>query len=541
MAVAFLVLLLLASAAAADDDLKIQSPDSKVPAGYRLTVGKVKKIASQAPPVKAQKKLHQDLAPTAYTRKQGDWQVSWFSHHKELAQVYVSDDTEKVTEAWTGPQIAWKMARGYPGAFGRKVNAWYIWIPLCVLFVAPFFDPRRPFRMLHLDLLVVVAGFGISHYFFNLGQIDISVPLAYPPLLYLLARGLWIGFRPTDKRERLVPLVPITWLVIAILFLVGFRVALNAADSNVIDVGYAGVIGADRIMDGDGIYGEDFNDDVGSGDTYGPADYLAYVPFEQAVPWSGTWDDLPAAHGASVAFDLAVLLGLFVLGGRLRDGPEGRDLGIALAFAWAALPYSAFSLESNSNDSLVAAFLVWALVAVASPAGRGAFIALATATKFAPVGLGPLFLRGATSMDGSESPDPWRRGRRGALVYCLMFVVVTAVVFLPFIPDGGVREIFDRTIGYQAGRDSPFSIWGEFSGLGWLHVVIEAAAVALALVVAFVPWRRTPVQVAALGVAVIVALQLTVNHWFYLYVVWFAPFLLVALFTRYRGRYAPGP
>src|SRR5205085_1878405 len=143
---------------------------------------------------------------------------------------------------------------------------------------------------------------------------------------------------------------------------VGFRVALNAADSNVIDVGYAGVIGADRIMDGDGIYGKGFDKDVESGDTYGPANYLAYVPFEQAVPWSGVWDDLPAAHGAAVAFDLAVLLGLFVLGRRLRAGPEGRELGVALAFAWAALPYSAFALESNSNDTLVAAFLVWTLV-----------------------------------------------------------------------------------------------------------------------------------------------------------------------------------
>ena len=27
-------------------------------------------------------------------------------------------------------------------------------------------------------------------------------------------------------------------------------------------------------------------------------------------------------------------------------------------------------------------------------------------------------------------------------------------------PDGGVRELYDRTIGYQAGRPSPFSVWG---------------------------------------------------------------------------------
>ena len=62
------------------------------------------------------------------------------------------------------------------------------------------------------------------------------------------------------------------------MFLVGFRVGLNVADSNVIDVGYAGVIGADRIVDGDGLYGPRFTKDMEHGDTYGPVNYLAYVP-----------------------------------------------------------------------------------------------------------------------------------------------------------------------------------------------------------------------------------------------------------------------
>jgi hypothetical protein len=59
--------------------------------------------------------------------------------------------------------------------------------------------------------------------------------------------------------------------------------------------------------------------------------------------------------------------------------------------------------------------------------------------------------------------------------------------------------------------------------------------VAFALAVAFVPREKTPVQVAALGAAVLVALELAVSHWFYLYIVWFAPFVLVALFALHRG------
>ena len=54
---------------------------------------------------------------------------------------------------------------------------------------------RRPLRLLHLDLLVLLA-FGISHVFFNRGEIGVSAPLVYPVLLYLLARVLLAGFRP---------------------------------------------------------------------------------------------------------------------------------------------------------------------------------------------------------------------------------------------------------------------------------------------------------------------------------------------------------
>ena len=78
----------------------------------------------------------------------------------------------------------------------------------------------------------------------------------------------------------------------AIVFLVAFRLGLQYVSSNVIDVGYAGVIGADRLAHLDDLYGS-FPPDNPRGDTYGPLLYLAYVPFELVWPWSGTWDDLP--------------------------------------------------------------------------------------------------------------------------------------------------------------------------------------------------------------------------------------------------------
>ena len=145
----------------------------------------------------------------------------------------------------------------------------------------PVRGPAPAFRLLHLDLLVLLA-FGASHVFFNRGDIGVSVPLVYPVLLYLLARLVLAGMRPRRDRGRLLPLFPVAWVAVALVVLVGFRVGLNVTDSNVIDVGYAGVIGADRIVDGDGLYGPKFSEDVERGDTYGPVNYLLYVPFEQA-------------------------------------------------------------------------------------------------------------------------------------------------------------------------------------------------------------------------------------------------------------------
>src|SRR5205823_6720081 len=136
------------------------------------------------------------------------------------------------------------------------------------------------------------------------------------------------------------------------------RVALNVVDSNVIDVGYAGVIGAHHVAKGQQLYDGHFAKDPPAGDTYGPADYLAYLPFERTFGWSGKWDSLPAAHAAAIAFDLLTLIGMFLLGRRIRPGPEGRLLGAALAYAWTAYPYSLFVLMTNSNDSLVAAAAV---------------------------------------------------------------------------------------------------------------------------------------------------------------------------------------
>ena len=248
---------------------------------------------------------------------------------------------------------------------------------------------------------------------------------------YFLIRMLVAGFWPREREGPLVPLAPIRWLAIGVFILAAGRIALNVIDSHVIDIGVAGVVGADRITGGQPLYEGGFSLGLDlQGDVYGPFNYLAYVPFELFFPWDGVWDaGVAAAHAASIAFDLACIAGLVVLGRRLRDGEQGRALGWALAFAWVACPWTLYTMNANANDALIAALGIGALIALGSAPARGVLTGLAAAAKFGPAALAPLF----------ATADPERRWR-GALWFSIAFAITAAVVFVPFIPDGGVQR-----------------------------------------------------------------------------------------------------
>ncbi|HEX3692358.1 MAG TPA: hypothetical protein VHU13_03355 [Solirubrobacteraceae bacterium] len=553
IAVVTLSLLLASPAAAATSASSLTNPETPVPVqasdappvGRFLSADRVLEIAGRLPKLRSARAEYPGSYAGAYLKGTNRWQVSYFSRAgKEIGQAIVADRTGRVLEQWTGFQIAWTMARGYRGAFGRHVNALYVWIPLCVLFFVPFFDWRHPLRLLHLDLLVLLS-FSVSLAFFNHGRIDVSTPLAYPPLLYLLVRMLVLG-RVRLRRARRPPaperpaalLIGTPWLAIALLFLVGFRVALNVTDSNVIDVGYAGVIGAQRMVQGKSLYGG-YPSDNEHGDTYGPFNYAAYVPFEQALGFSGHWDDLPAAHGAAICFDLLTIALLFWLGLRIR----GPSMGIALAYAWAAYPFTLFTLESNSNDTLVAVLLLAVLLVASSAPVRGVFAALAGLAKFAPLALAPLFashrLRGA----------PRARQARDLALYVLAFGATVALAAVLVLGHDSLHTVYERTLVYQSKRESPFSIWGLYGAsptggpaAHWLSSVqsaVELAAGLLALALALLPRREDLVGLAACATAILIAVQLGIDHWFYLYIPWFFGLAMVALLGQLS--WAPAP
>lgn len=492
--------------------------------GFELTPGRAAAIATGA------------LTPSGSVRRfevhtrtgsgmPHQWQVDYFdAGGNDVGQVLIDDAGGCVLEKWTGTQVDTKLARGYPGAVSGDVNHLWIWLPLCVLFLAPFVDPRRPLRLIHLDLLALL-GFSVSLALFNHAKIEASVVLVYPVLAYVFVRMLIAGFRPVETRDRLLPFAPRGLLVAGIVALVAFHTVYVAREGKVIDVGLAGVIGADRLVKGDEVYGQGASSGMPiRGDVYGPVNYLAYVPFEQALPWSGSWDEVSAARAAALGFELLTALALFALGRRLRAGTEGGTLGISLAYAWLAFPFTMYTLGSSFNDGLVALLVVCSLLVLSSPPARGALAALAGLTKFGPLILAPLLAAG----HGERRP-------RTLILFALAFLITAAVVTIPLLPDGGFRELYDRTLGYQASRGSPFSLWGQAPSLHFLQTLSKVFALGLAVLFFFVPSRRSTLQVAALGAVLLIAVQVTANHWFYPYVTWFAPLVLVALFAPRRG------
>jgi Glycosyltransferase family 87 len=473
-----------------------------------------------------------------------------------VVQAVVDDATGHVSEAWTGPQVAWSMARGREGAFGGKTLLRpYVWLGFCLAFFLGLASLRRPLSMRNLDLLALL-GFTASLAFFDRGEIFRSVPLVYPVLAYLLARGLWIGFR---RRGDALGSVWPTWLLAAVaVFLLGFRVGLNLeTPRGVIDVGLAGVVGASRILDGEAPYGnmpqrgdlkpcgpKDAEGRVREriqtngrceagierGDTYGPVSYLAYVPAVAVFPWSGKWDSLPAAHATSIAFDLLAVLALVLIG--LRFG--GLRLAVLLTFAWAAYPFTAYTLNANTNDAIMPVLLLLGFWLVTSDWARGASVAFAGWAKFGALLVAPLW--------ATYPVLELRRLLRFAAAFLAATVVAFAILLLePSLWDA-VLTFWERTIGFQSGRDSPFSIWGwgqyhaqGIPDLGFLHPVIVVLAVVLAGVVAFLPRRKSPLELAALTVAVLCAFQLTLTHWFYLYLPWVVPFVFLWLLLPERA------
>jgi hypothetical protein len=530
----------------------VQTPFAPAPNAAHLEKAHVLALVEKSPKVAAWLSRYPNKTglqdEETYDPKTASWTVKmWLGKAGEIVEAKVDDASGVVTESWTGPQVAWKMARGYTGAFGgTKINNPWLWGAFCLVFLIGLADLRRPFSLRNLDLVMLLSPTA-SLWFFNHGNVFTAVPLFYPALIWVVLRGVWIGVSGRGSPARSV--WPAWVLLAAAVFLGGFRIGLNVQASNVIDVGYSGVIGAERIAHAQAPWGNfpiegDLKacgpaDAAGEireriqtngrcesanpqGDTYGPVAYESYLPGYLLFGWSGKWDSLPAAHFASIAFDLLCMLGLWLVGRRFG----GAQLGAALAFAWVAYPFTQYASNSNTNDAIMPAFLIWGFWLISSPVARGAFCALSGLTKFASLIVAPLWL---------TYPDR-RPSRRFIAGFVAATLAAFSVVLFEPSPLHELRVFWDRTVRWQIGRAAPWSLWdwGQYyaRGLPNLHIVqrvLQGLLVLGAVVVALVPRRKSPLQLAAFTAALLAGFELCLTYWLYTYIPWFFPFAAITV------------
>lgn len=503
-----------ASAAAGGAPTDVEPPIHKatnfdrVPPGFAITPRQALAVAKTSPKLLAIHRAHHPLHYAVYVWGDNHYEIYFFFHGKLLADQLVGAHGE-LGPTYTGGLMLGIYARGH---YGAAFDSPWVLVPFTLMFLLPILLLRRCSWLTRLDIAAVLL-FGISYWRFDTAHLESAVWLFYPPLLYLMVRMLIRGFRPRPFARHIDVRLPTVLMAIGLLALVAGRIAVTLIPHDVVDVGTASALGANRILHGQSIYYAS----LGHPDTYGPLAYLVYVPF--MALGSVSWSYLLQVREATIAFDVLTIAGLIWLGVRLRGGRAGLRLGLLFAWLWAACPFSLLGMEKSTNDGLVALIVVAVMLVLSSPFKRGIVVGLGAASKFFPAALLPLVAIGP----GTEPRSAIRKVLAG-------FVIATGASFAVLLPPGGPKEVWSHTIGYQLGRTDIFSIWGLHPSLDPIKIAVELGAVLLAVAVAFRPrGPRTPAQVAALAAAVVIAVQLPATHWFYMYIPWFLPLVLIAV------------
>ena len=398
-------------------------------------------------------------------------------------------------------------------------------VPSAACFVLGLLDWRRPWRVEHLDLLALAGFFPVA----MLLSDDVSragLWLAAACLGWLFSRMLGAAFGIWPMPE-LRPAVSSRRLGLAILILLLVRIA-SVTKANILDVGQASSLGAWRILHGLHLYGAVSWPGPGGlriyrPDSYGPFAYYAYIPFVAIFPAAPA---VIATLLPALCFDALTLAGLHTLGRRLG----GRPLAQAFVFAYLLYPFPDLSLMAETNDALIAALCVWAIVAATEhPAARGLLMAAAALTKFLPALLALQFLG----------------IRTGRSRYALTLVASLAAMLAWPLITSGPAQFFDSTFGYQLiqrGGGVQFSIWTYMPQVAVVaRPVLAAALVLLALAPMARPPVQDPRQHAALAAALLIGAQLLLGYWFYSYLTWCYPLLIIAIIQARSDREAPGP
>lgn len=387
----------------------------------------------------------------------------------------------------------------------------------------------------NLDVLAL-ASFATVIVLLNERLFEWSVYAGFPPLVYLVGRCVAVAFaKPKESRSRqstplfdvltrrLEPDVKSRLLGGVCATAAVVLLLISIPGGVVVDVGYASMAGATRLLHGGLPYGH-LPSDVLHGDTYPLLAYVLYIPAAVIAPVEDGFDNLDGALWVTALAALVVAAALYVAVTRVE---HRRSAGMRIAVAWLVFLPVLVGTSSGSNDLVAAAFVAIALAMAAHSTRSTLLLTVAGWVKLVPLFCLPLWVARL-------------RGPAIARAIAAIAVVTAFVVAWLLLLDGtaAVADMMEG-ISFQGERGSPLSIWTVIS-VPALQVAFQAAVLSLVALSAFLTWRDRALagdlsRVAALAGAIVLGFQLAGNYWTPVYLVWAFPFLAIALLCDRRS------
>jgi Glycosyltransferase family 87 len=351
-------------------------------------------------------------------------------------------------------------------------------------------------------------------------------------MTYLLLRCGFSAFGPERPPARARPLLAaltpgvdpsrrVRWLRWLLVVAAVVFVMVGAGSPNAVDVLYASMEGATRLIHGVLPYGH-LPPGVIHGDTYPILTYVLYMPLALVAPVNTTWDSVTGGLALAVLAALVAATAVFLtVAGRRRRGsprpPAVEEAGLRAALAWLAFPPLLITVSTGTTDPALAAMLAIAVLLWRRPALCSGMLAAAGWFKFAPFVLVPVALASL-------------RGRR--LIGALAAIAIVSLPLLGLLVAlGGVDgpAAMLHAISYQFTRGSMQSVWGA---LGIAGAQPFGQGCVLGLIAASLVWLRQQPhrasdrrRMAALCAAILIGLQLSADYWAFLYLAWVMPLI----------------
>lgn len=407
----------------------------------------------------------------------------------------------------------------------------FVWFDfLALIFIVCFFDFRNPRRLRNLDVVMIAIWVPLGDY--EKGPLWLTTVLGYLPLFYFLPRLVLERYRterdPGDPAPiRFSPatlrnVTGVLFLYASILIFVSpYPYELKGEAPYISGSAAGGLAGARALLEHGIVYGNTnrlHQDKIDWGwDTYGPAYYYTFLPFEALFPTPGHFKysyGFPARL-LTLLLHLLAILTFRQLGRRLG----GASLGESLAFAWAIMPYTLISCYwSKTGDILPGALTVAAL-------------ALYHASPFwGAIGLG--YLSAATIFGVFYIPI-WAAAlpRPRALPFVGIVLATGAVLTVPqLMQSDGIGIFYRATVVWQEHYgDWPYSLWTQYPETKYMRAYFKLLFLPFVLLATWMARGSGFRGAVALSGAVAIWIQL-----FKLYVpgryhLWYLPFLLLAL------------